>query len=87
MQYNKKNILGENLGDLCVLLHNEFNTKDFVAKQLWNWIYCKGIKNFDEMSNISNDLKNKLNNSYSIERPKVLNTLDSQDGTKNGYYV
>lgn len=82
MQYNKKNILGENLGDLCVLLHNEFNTKDFVAKQLWNWIYCKGIKNFDEMSNISNDLKNKLNNSYSIERPKVLNTLDSQDGTK-----
>jgi len=31
--------------------------KPFRAKQLWQWIYNKGVKDFAEMSNLSKDKK------------------------------
>lgn len=59
----------------------QFEIKSFVIKQIWNWIYCRGIKNFDEMTNISKQLREKLIVEYSVERPKVIKTLNSNDGT------
>ena len=52
-----KNILDYTLEELENILQTEFNTKSFVAKQLWNWIYSRGVKDFDNMSNISKKLK------------------------------
>ena len=31
--------------------------KQYRAKQLWKWVYTKGIKSFDEMTDISDSLK------------------------------
>ena len=34
--------------------------KKFKAKQVFEWLYQKRVKSFDEMSNISLDLREKL---------------------------
>lgn len=56
--------------------------KPFKAKQIWNWIYAFGVKEFSQMSNISKTTIAKLNENYSIERPKVVEDLISSDGTR-----
>lgn len=77
-----QNVLNYTLEDLENILQTEFNTKSFVAKQLWNWIYSRGIKDFNDMSNISKKLKEDLKTKYTISRPNILKSLDSVDGTK-----
>ena len=44
--------------------------KPFRAKQLWQWIYNRGVGNFEEMSNLSKDFRAKLASGYTITRPK-----------------
>ncbi|MCH2038260.1 MAG: hypothetical protein MK137_06685, partial [Rickettsiales bacterium] len=56
--------------------------KPFRTKQIWNWIYNYGAQSFDEMTNLSKDLRNTLNESYTIERPKIVKDLISSDATR-----
>ena len=76
------NLFNYNLEELKNILTIKFNIKPFVAKQLWQWIYYRGIKDFNDMSNISKKLRDDLAENYSIARPKILNNLTSNDGTK-----
>jgi 23S rRNA (adenine2503-C2)-methyltransferase len=56
--------------------------KPFKAKQIWNWIYAKGIKEFSQMLNISKETREKLQENYSIQRPIISQDLTSTDGTR-----
>ncbi|MGD1888021.1 MAG: 23S rRNA (adenine(2503)-C(2))-methyltransferase RlmN [Cohaesibacteraceae bacterium] len=51
------------------------------ARQLWNWLYVRGVSDFDSMSNIAKDLRSRLADAYSIERPEIVAEQISQDGT------
>ncbi len=53
----------------------------FRAKQVWNWVYQRGVKSFAEMSNLPKDLRTTLDQGYSIERPMVVTEQKSADGT------
>jgi len=53
----------------------------FRAKQLWNWIYERGVKSFDEMQNLPKEMREKLNATCSIARSKELVEQKSADGT------
>ena len=64
------------------IIKNKYDTKGFVAKQIWSWFYCKGSKNFDDMTNISKELRSSLNESFTCNRPKVVKDLLSIDGTQ-----
>lgn len=55
--------------------------KPFRAKQLWQWIYLKGETDFDKMSNLSKDLREKLKELYTISRPKIVAEQISKDKT------
>lgn len=55
--------------------------KPFRAKQLWQWIYFRGETNFDKMSNLSKELRDKLKEKYTITRPKVVAEQISIDKT------
>ncbi|MBZ0189142.1 MAG: 23S rRNA (adenine(2503)-C(2))-methyltransferase RlmN [Candidatus Obscuribacterales bacterium] len=55
---------------------------DFRAKQLHSWIYNKYAASFDEMSNLSADLKSKLAESAQISDLKTAHLQVSQDGTR-----
>lgn len=76
-----KSIFDLNLDELKVTIDN-YKVKSFVIKQIWSWIYCKGIKNFDEMSDVSKTIREKLSHDYDCARPKIIRNFESEDGTK-----
>lgn len=55
--------------------------KKFRAKQLWHWLYFQGETDFDKMTNLSKDFREKLKANYTITRPKVVREMLSKDGT------
>lgn len=55
--------------------------KSFRAKQLWQWIYYRGVIDFNDMSNLSLSLRQKLAEKYTITRPKVVAEQISIDKT------
>ncbi|MBQ9236093.1 MAG: 23S rRNA (adenine(2503)-C(2))-methyltransferase RlmN [Alphaproteobacteria bacterium] len=56
--------------------------KPFRAKQLWQWIYFKGETSFDNMTNLSKELRGKLQQHYYIGRPKIVTEQLSSDSTR-----
>ncbi|MBT5073150.1 MAG: 23S rRNA (adenine(2503)-C(2))-methyltransferase RlmN [Kordiimonadaceae bacterium] len=52
------------------------------AQQIWHWIYFRGAKSFDEMSNISKDMREKLKQHFDVGRPEIIENLISKDGTR-----
>lgn len=55
--------------------------KPFRAQQLLKWIYHQGVIDFGEMTNLSKDLRQRLQSVAEIEPPRVLNEQVSLDGT------
>lgn len=53
----------------------------FVAKQLAEWIYSKGVTEFDEMINISKKNRQWLGDNYTVGREAPVKASKSQDGT------
>jgi 23S rRNA (adenine2503-C2)-methyltransferase len=51
------------------------------ARQLWHWIYNKGITSFDLMTDISRDLRVKLEETFHVGRPEIVTEQKSSDGT------
>ena len=50
--------------------------------QLWSWIYARGIGDFEEMTDVSKELRAKLAGAYSLDRPQIVSEQVSQDGTR-----
>ncbi len=67
------------LTDFIVGLHE----KPFRARQLYDWMHVKLALNYDEMTNISSDLRNKLKeNTYYTSLKEVDVQTSKLDGTK-----
>ena len=58
------------------------NEKSFRATQIWEWLYKENVSSFDEMTNLSIDLRDKLKERYEIGTYQILRKLESKDGTK-----
>ncbi len=52
------------------------------VSQVWHWMYYRGVKNFDEMLNVSRDMREKLEDNFTIGRPEIIEALVSKDGTR-----
>ncbi|MCR9129008.1 MAG: 23S rRNA (adenine(2503)-C(2))-methyltransferase RlmN [Alphaproteobacteria bacterium] len=52
------------------------------ADQLWRWIYHYGVTSFDEMTNISKDLRKVLEEKFTLARAEIVERLVSVDGTR-----
>jgi 23S rRNA (adenine2503-C2)-methyltransferase len=50
--------------------------------QLWHWIYLRGAKSFDEMTNVGKGLRQALAQAYTLGRPEVMSEQVSKDGTR-----
>jgi 23S rRNA (adenine2503-C2)-methyltransferase len=59
--------------------------KGFRSPQIFDWIYVKGAKNFEEMTNLSKELRGKLAGAFSFPALKLLRTVESQDGETTKY--
>jgi 23S rRNA (adenine2503-C2)-methyltransferase len=52
------------------------------AGQIWQWIYHWGIRDFDQMTNLSKDYRAMLAETFVIELPEVVTRQISDDGTR-----
>src|SRR5690554_220071 len=50
--------------------------------QLWSWIYVRGVTSFDQMTDISKDLRARLDAAYTLARPEIVTEQVSVDGTR-----
>ena len=73
----KKNILDLTKEEL----EREVSPK-FRAKQIFQWIYQKGVEAFEQMSNLPKTLRQELAQKFDIALPKILNVEVSKDGSK-----
>ncbi|WCN39036.1 23S rRNA (adenine(2503)-C(2))-methyltransferase RlmN [Aneurinibacillus uraniidurans] len=55
--------------------------KAFRAGQVFDWLYVKRVDSFDEMSNLSKGLREKLAASFSMDVLKEITHQESADGT------
>jgi 23S rRNA (adenine2503-C2)-methyltransferase len=52
------------------------------ARQLWNWIYVHGARDFSQMSNLAKDFRHTMEEHFSLARPEVVSEQISSDGTR-----
>ena len=55
--------------------------KPYRASQIWEWLYKEKVKNIDDMSNLSLDLREKLKQNYTMCNFNILKKQESSDGT------
>lgn len=75
-----KNIKNYNLEDLKKEL-SKLGEKPFRAEQIFKWIFQEKVKSFDEMTNISLELREELKQNYSMCNFEILKKQESKDGT------
>src|SRR5687767_14344267 len=54
----------------------------FHARQLYRWIYKRGITDFERMTDLSRDLRARIKNEFVISTPRVVGDERSVDGTR-----
>ena len=50
--------------------------------QIWQWIYQKGVRDFDAMTNLSKAYRAELAEKFVIEVPEIVTRQISEDGTR-----
>lgn len=77
----KQNIKDYNLDELKEEV-KKIGEKPFRAEQIFKWLYVDEVNSFDEMTNLSLELREKLKENFDICNFKILRKLESKDGTK-----
>ena len=72
-----KSIYSMTINDLENFLLSK-NQKKYRASQIMNWLYIKRVKSFNEMTNLSKDMRNQLSNCFYISNCQVNTKLVSQ---------
>ena len=75
-----KNIKDYNLEELKKELI-DIGEKPFRAEQIFKWLYQEKVTSFDDMTNLSLELRKKLEENYTMCNYKILKKLKSKDGT------
>ena len=52
------------------------------VNQLWGWIYVRGVTAFEQMSDVSKELRATLATAYSLDRLEIVEEQISVDGTR-----
>ncbi|MDX5383447.1 MAG: 23S rRNA (adenine(2503)-C(2))-methyltransferase RlmN [Rhodobacterales bacterium] len=50
--------------------------------QIWQWIYQKGVRDFDQMTNLAKPYRQELAQHFTIQVPEVVTRQLSEDGTR-----
>ena len=76
----KTNIRAYTLQELANVLvqHGE---KAFRAKQIWQWLWQKGVTRFEDMTNLSKEFRVFLDNHFTLQAATLTHKQESSDGT------
>ena len=82
MMSDKADILTRTIGELREYLEAS-GEKSFRAKQIYEWLHLRHAQSFQEMTNLSAALREKLDQNFEITSIRTLEVLTSRiDGTK-----
>ena len=77
----KRNLVGLTRDQLVAEMAG-LGEKPFRAKQLWHWIYHRGVTDFAAMTTLSKPFRTRLAESFAVRRPTVGEAQVSRDGTR-----
>jgi 23S rRNA (adenine2503-C2)-methyltransferase len=83
---NLQPLFGLTPEELTALTQEEGYPK-FMAKQLADWLYRKGITSIDEMTNISTKVRGELSEKYSLGVSAPVKVSESTDGTRKYLFL
>ena len=58
------------------------NSKKFHADQLFDWLYVKRVKSFDDVTNIKKEVLEEIKNNYILNNIKIVNVEKDKDVNK-----
>lgn len=74
------NLIGLSLDELKDFLQ-DYQIPNFRAKQIWHWMYHRGVQKFTDMKNLPQKLIDQLDQNFAIGRASVECEQRSVDGT------
>lgn len=77
----KINFFGLSQDDLKELL-KQYGKEKFRAQQLYQWVYQRGVTDFEQMTDLSKTFRAELPNILTFELPHIVQDLISTDGTR-----
>jgi 23S rRNA (adenine2503-C2)-methyltransferase len=84
---------GDRQKDIRSLSYSEIETfflssgeKKFRAKQVYEWLWKKSCRSFDEMTNIPKETREKLREEFTFQIVTIHTTLVSKDGTMKNIF-
>ncbi len=72
----------EGLAELLARIGVPDKQRRMRARQLWHWIYQRGVVDFAAMTDISKELRGKLEDAFKVTRPEIVTERVSTDGTR-----
>ena len=59
----------------------QWDVKSFRVHQIFTWLYHRGVRDFDLMTNLSKSLRKRLSENFHMSLPSVLQKNSSKDGS------
>ena len=75
-------ILNLTFPELAEFMHNTLGEPRFRAAQVWQWLWRKMARDFEEMTNVSKDARRRLAETSVIRWPELRRIEQSADGTE-----
>ena len=72
----KEHILSYTKDELSTIVNPKFR-----VKQIYNWLYHKRVENFEDMKNLPKDLRQNLDEKFTIYTTKIVSKQKSKDGS------
>lgn len=76
----RRSLIGLDKSELAAL-SVEMGEKPYRGTQLFQWIYNRGARHFDDMTDVSKAFRAQLSDSFTIDRPDIAQEQLSEDGT------
>ncbi len=77
----RTNLLGLSREEISTALA-ALDVERYRADQIYGWIYAKGVTDLEAMTNLSKDLRLRLQDAFRIDRPGITADQQSVDGTR-----
>lgn len=77
----RSSLVGLSKHELTVLAEN-LGEKAYRGTQLFQWIYNRGARSFDDMTDISKAFRTMLSERHTLDRPRIAQEQLSEDGTR-----
>src|SRR3954453_10931341 len=77
----RRNLVGLSRAELAEEMA-AFGAEPFRARQLWHWVYHRGVTDFAAMTNLAKGFRERLAEGHELSRPEISRAQLSADGTR-----